>query len=188
MSKFLMALAALSAILAAHSAVAGTPSKGASNDGPIFNEPFYKGDDALWVLMRNPQNDGYQCSVSFVTTHGTYSIHGPVDAEMAKTGTGMLWFEGPSVPKPDSSSRRVTLAVHGNDGALSWPATQTTIGKAPHGTLIVAVQIASVLKEKADANDLSISLDGTEVFRAKLVELQKAYGRLGECMAARSGS
>jgi hypothetical protein len=179
-SKIRIALTLLLATLAVHSAVAR-----AASGGGVVSEPFYSGGDALWVLMHDAHNDGYQCSVSFVTTNGTYSIHGPLDAEMAKTGTGMLWFESPRVPKPASPSQRVTLAVHGNDGELKWPAMQTTIGKASHGTLIVAVQIASVLKEKADTNDLSISLDGNEVYRAKLVEIQKAYARLGACMAAR---
>lgn len=188
MSKIRIALTALSAILAAHSAAAWTPPDGASNDGAMVDEPFYEGDGGLWVLMHDARNDGYQCSVSFVTTNGTYSIHGPVDAETAKTGKGMFRFDSLNIPKPVNSTQRVMLAVHGNDGALNWPALQTTIGNAPHGTLIVAVQIMSVLKDKADTNDLSVSFAGEALFRAQLVEQQKAYARLSECMAAGSGN
>ncbi|MFL9865084.1 hypothetical protein PQR67_12980 [Paraburkholderia fungorum] len=188
MSKIRIVLTALTAILAAHWAAAWTPAYGASNDEAMVNEPFYTGDSGLWVLMHDARNDGYQCSVSFVTTNGTYSIHGPVDPEMAKTGKGTLWFDSPSIPRTDNSTQRVMLAVHGNGGALNWPALQTTIGNAPHGTFMVAVQIMSVLKDKADMNDLSVSFAGKEVFRAQLVEQQKAYARLSECMAARSGN
>lgn len=159
-----------------------------SANGAVAHELFDKGDDYYWVLVRNPGNDGYQCSVSFVTANGTYSIHGPMDAEMAKAGSGMLWFESPRIPKTAHSTLRVTLAVHGNDGAFNWPALQTTIGNTLHGTLMVAVQIMSVLKEKADTNNLSVSLAGNEVFKAKLVGLQAAYARLAGCMAEHSGS
>lgn len=176
----------LSAVLATHPATARTVSDGTNDGGALVDEPFYKGDGNLWLLIRDARNDGYQCAVSFVTTKGKYSIHGPLDAEMARNGTGMLWFESPSVPKA-SPAQHVTLAVHGNDGAFKWPALQTTIGNSPYGTLMVAVKIMSVLEEKADTNDLSISLDGHEVFRARLVELQKAYAQLRACMAGRSG-
>jgi hypothetical protein len=152
---------------------------------PISHELFDKGDGYLWTLMHDAQNDGYQCSVSFITPNGTYSIHGPFDAEMAKTKSGSLWFDSPAVPAT-AGTQKVTLAVHGNDGAFIWPALQTTIGKAGHGTLMVAVQILSVLKEKADTNDISISLGGNEVFKAKLVGLQAAYAKLNACMAMHS--
>jgi hypothetical protein len=190
MSKFPFAVAALLVASTAAGTSASAQSDGAtlSADRTVAHQLFDKGDGYFWVLVRSPKNDGYQCAVSFVTTNGTYSIHGPIDAEMAKTGTGMLWFDSPKVPKATAPMQRVTLAVHGNDGALTWPALQKTVGKSPHGTLMVAVQIASVLKEKADTNDLSISLDGMEVFAAKLVGLQKAYVRLAECMAVGSGS
>lgn len=186
MMKIQMALMVLSAVLITHPAAAATVSDGANGGGALVDEPFYKGNGNLWLLVHSARNDGYLCSVSFVTTNGKYSIHGPLGAEMAKTGTGMLWFESPKVPKA-TPGKRVTLAVHGNDGAFKWPALQTTIGNSPYGTLIVTVNIMSVLKEKADTNDLSISLDGREVFQAKLVEIQKAYAKLGACMAARSG-
>lgn len=186
MSKTPIALALLSAALVVHSAAARRLAAGADKSESLYNEPFYKGDDGLWVLMRNTRNDGYRCSVSYVTTKGTYSIHGPIDAEMAKTGTGMLWFESPSVPKATGAEQRVSIAFHGDDGTVTWPALLENVSKA-HGTLMVAAQIASVLKEKADTNTMSVSLGGTEVFHAKVVEIQKAYARLGEYIAARAG-
>ncbi|MFM0072244.1 hypothetical protein PQQ86_13840 [Paraburkholderia sediminicola] len=185
-----LSIALATAALLSGAAVARAASEDASlsANGAVSHELFDKGDDYYWVLVRDPGNDGFQCSVSFVTTNGTYSIHGPMDAEMAKTGSGMLWFESPRIPKTPHSTQRVTLAVHGNDGAFNWPALQTTIGNTPHGTLMVAVQIMSVLKEKADTNNLSVSLAGNEVFKAKLVGLQAAYARLSGCMAEHSGS
>ncbi|ACD20850.1 hypothetical protein [Paraburkholderia phytofirmans] len=195
MSKVRTVLKALSIALAAGALLSSAAAPRAASDGTslsangtVAHELFDKGDDYYWVLMRDLGNDGYQCSVSFVTTNGTYSIHGPMDAEMARTGSGMLWFEGPRIPKTAHSTQRVTLAVHGNDGAFNWPALQTTIGNTPYGTLMVAVQIMSVLKEKADTNNLAVSLAGNEVFTAKLVGLQAAYARLAGCMAEHSRS
>ncbi|CAE6804749.1 hypothetical protein [Paraburkholderia nemoris] len=195
MSNVRTVLKALSIALAAGALLSGAAAARAASDdaslsanGAVAHELFDKGSDYFWVLVRDPRNDGYQCSVSFVTANGTYSIHGPMDSEMAKTGSGMLWFESPRIPKTAHSTERVTLAVHGNDGAFNWPALQTTIGNTPHGTLMVAVQIMSVLKEKADTNSLSVSLAGNEVFKAKLVGLQAAYARLAGCMAEHSGS
>jgi hypothetical protein len=191
--EFLMANVriALAALLMASTpsevvAHASTGDRGESVS-PISHQLFDKGDGYLWTLMHDAQNDGYQCSVSFITPKGTYSIHGPLDSEMAKTNSGTLWFDSPAVPAT-AGPQKVTLAVHGNDGAFNWPAVQTTIGKTSHGTLMVAVQIFSVLKEKADTNDISISLGGNEVFKAKLVGLQAAYAKLNDCMAARPGN
>lgn len=188
MPKIRIALMILAASLAAHTATAGAQAAGANGNLPLVSKPFYKGalDGNTWVLVRDARNDGYQCAVSYVTGDGIFSIHGPLDAEMAKTGTGMLWFAGPRVPKPAEPMTRVSLAVHANDGAWTWPARQTTIGNASQGTLIVAVAIKSVLDGKVDTNDLSVSLAGNEVFHAHLVEIQKAYAQLGECMAGRS--
>jgi hypothetical protein len=188
MSNVRIALAALLVALAPSALVARAPAgdRGESAN-PISHQLFDKGDGYLWTLMHDSQNDGYQCSVSFITPNGTYSIHGPLDAEMAKANSGSLWFDSPAVPAT-AGTQKVTLAVHGNDGAFNWPALQTTIGKTGHGTLMVAVQIFSVLKEKADTNDVSISLGGNEVFKAKLVGLQGAYAKLNACMAMHSGS
>ena len=187
MSKIRVALAAIAMALAVGSVEAREAPDGGSKsaDGSVIHELFDRGDSYFWVLMHDPKNDGYNCSVSFVTTKGTYSIHGPMDAEMAKSGTGSLWFSSPAVPRGATRMERVTLAVHSEGAAMNWPAIQTTIGKDPHGTLMVSVQIASVLKEKIDTNDLSVSLAGAEVFGAKLMGLQEAYGRLGDCMAAK---
>ncbi|MDN7933326.1 hypothetical protein QZM52_18735 [Burkholderia metallica] len=195
MSNVRTVLKALSVALAAGALLCGAAASRAASDnaspsanGAVAHELFDKGDDYFWVLVRNPKNDGYQCSISFVTPNGTYSIHGPMDAEMAKSGAGMLWFESPRIPKTADSTRRVMLAVRGNDGTFNWPALQTTIGNKSNGTLMVAVKIMSVLKEKADTNNLSVSLAGNEVFKAKLVGLQAAYARLAGCMAEHSGS
>lgn len=153
---------------------------------PIEHELFDKGDGYLWVLMHDAQNDGFQCSVSFITSKGTYSIHGPLDAEMTKADAGSLWFDSHAVPAAPEM-RKVTLAVHGSDGAFNWPALQKTAGKTGHGTLIIMVKMSSMFTQKADTDNITVSLNGNEVFKAKLVGLQAAYAKLNTCMAAQSG-
>lgn len=101
---------------------------------------------------------------------------------MANANVGSLWFDSPAVPAAPEM-RKVTLAVRGSDGAFNWPALQKTVTKTGHGTLIVMVKMSSMFTQKADTDNITVSLNGNEVFKAKLVGLQAAYAKLSACMA-----
>ncbi len=182
MSKLRIVITAFLIVQAIGTATATSTGALGGSAGPTGHELFDKGDGYLWVLIYNSHNDGFQCSVNFITLKETYSIHGPLDAEMAKADTGSLWFDSPAIPATPEM-RKVTLAVHGSDGAFNWPALQKTMSQTDHGTLIVLVKMSSMFTQKSDADNITVSLDGNEVFKTKLVGLQAAYAKLNTCIS-----
>lgn len=155
----------------------GEPSKG------LHNETFYKGKDGLWVLTRKPENDGYRCAVNFTSTGGLFIMHGPWNADMAKKGVGMIWFDGKDIPAI-AKAEATKITVRSKDPTRTYPAIHTTIGTAPNGVLILIVNMKALLAETNESDDIAVDFEGKEVFRTQVVGLQDAYARLGACVAA----
>lgn len=158
----------------------GDPSKG------LQSEPFYKGVEGFWVQMRKPENDGLRCSVNFITSDGLFAMHGPWNAEMAKKGVGMIWFDGKDIPKvAQTGATRIT--VRSKDPTQIYPAIHTTLGQsATNGIFILVVNMKALLAEKNETDDIAVDFDGKQVFSTQLIRLQEAYRRLGECTAAKA--
>ena len=157
----------------------GDPSKG------LHSEPFYKGAEGFWVQMRKPANDGLRCSVNFITTNGLFAIHGPWDAEMAKKGVGMIWFDGKDIPKV-AQTGATKITVRSKDPTQIYPAIHTTIGEAAtNGVFILIVNMKALLAEKNETDDIAVDFGGKQVFNTQVIRLQEAYRRLGECTAAK---
>lgn len=158
----------------------GDPSSG------LHSEPFYKGAEGFWVLMRNPGNDGYRCSVNFISDGGLFAIHGPWNAEMAKQGAGMIWFDGKDIPKA-AQAGTASITVRSKDPVQTYPAIHTTIGQAAtNGVLILIVNMKAMLAEKNEADDIAVDFGGKQVFHTQPIRLQEAYAQLGRCVAARA--
>lgn len=158
----------------------GEPSQG------LHSEPFYKGAEGFWVLMRKPENDGYRCSVNFISNSGMFAMHGPWNAEMAKQGVGMIWFDGKDIPKV-AQAGTASITVRSKDPAQTYPAIHTTIGPAAaNGVLILVVNMKALLAEKNESDDIAVDFGGKQVFHTQPIRLQEAYARLGQCVAARA--
>lgn len=52
------------------------------------------------------------------------------------------------------------------------------------GALLLTIDVQKSVEEKPDSNELAIQLQGKEVFRSKVVQLQLAYRQLSACMSA----
>lgn len=157
----------------------GDPSKG------LHSEPFYKGAEGFWVLMHKPQNDGYRCSVNFISNSGMFAMHGPWNAEMAKSGVGMIWFDGKDIPKA-AQTGATKITVRSKDPTQTYPAIHATIGEAAtNGVFILIVNMKALLAEKNETDDIAVDFGGKQVFSTQVIRLQEAYRRLGECTAAR---
>jgi hypothetical protein len=179
--KIWLACGIVAAAFAFASVAPAAPERGSGNaPGSRTSEPFYQGKEGSWVLMRKPVNDGYSCSVNFITPTNGFTIVGPVDAETARNGRGTIWFTGKSVSGSEQASS-VRIAVSGNNPYPSVPAQQISLpGKG--GALIVAIDLRLTLKDKQDSNDIGVHLQGREVFRSKVIRLQEAYRKLEQCM------
>jgi len=151
-----------------------------SASGSLTSERFYEGKEGSWFLMHKPFNEGYSCSVNFVTPAGSFAIVGPVDADTAHNSRGMIWFTGKSVPG-SGQARSVRIAISGNTPYPSVPAQQMSL-TGQGGALIVAADLRLTLKDTRDSNMIGVQLQGREVFRSNVVRLQEAYRKLEGCM------
>lgn len=155
-----------------------------ANDGKMATTPFYKGKEGIWVLSHKAVNDGYQCSVSFITDTASLRIAGPWDADMAQKGDGMLWFNSKDIPQVKApKTARITFG-NGLSGA-DVGAYQIPGNDGQGGVFILSVKLDSVLKDKSDTARYTIGMDGKSLVDIKPIAVQAAYGRLKECMAAR---
>lgn len=159
---------------------------GGETSKSLHSEPFYKGAEGFWVLMRKPENDGYRCSVNFIANSGMFAMHGPWDAEMAKKGVGMIWFDGKDIPKV-AQAGATKITVRSKDPTQIYPAIHTTIGEAAtNGVFILIVNMKALLAEKNESDDIAVDFGGKQVFHTQPVRLQEAYARLGQCVAAKA--
>lgn len=179
--KIWLAGGIVAAAFAFASATQAAPERrSGSASGSLTSERFYEGKEGSWVLMHKPFNDGYSCSVNFVTPTNSFAIVGPVDADTARNSRGMIWFTGKSIPG-NGQSRSVRIAVSGNNPYPSVPAQQMSL-PGQGGALIVAADLRLTLKDKRDSNMIGVQLEGREVFRSSVIRLQEAYRTLERCM------
>lgn len=157
---------------------------GADPDKPMFSESFYKGVEGNWVLVREPVNTGYHCSVNFITPDSTFSIRGPADAGMARMGHGGVWFISEAIP-PVTKTEIVPITLSStNHPTQNAQAAHVSMPGQSSGALLLTIDVKKSVQEKPDTNELAIQFQGKEVFRSKVVQLQLAYRQLSACMSA----
>lgn len=157
---------------------------GTGPDKPMFSESFYKGVEGNWVLVREPANTGYHCSVNFITPDSTFSLRGPADAGMARKGHGGVWFISKAIPRVTKTEMASITLTSTNHPAQNVQAAHVSMPGQSGGALLLTIDVQKSLQEKPDSNELNIQLQGKEVFRSKVVQLQLAYRQLSACMSA----
>ncbi|WP_421566999.1 hypothetical protein [Stenotrophomonas sp. PD6] len=155
---------------------------GADPDTPMFSESFYKGAEGNWVLVREPVNTGYHCSVNFITPDSTFSLRGPADAEMARKGHGGVWFISKAIPPVTKTEIAPITLSSTNYPTQNVQAALVSMPGQSSGALLLTIDVRKSVKEKPDSNELAIQFQGKEVFRSKVVQLQLAYRQLSACM------
>lgn len=183
----LLIVAAAAACFAPHASAQLPPELLGGGSGvtdKFHSEPFFKSaKEGMWVLMREHSNNGFKCSVNFINADGTLAIHGPWDAEMQKKQAGMVWFQGNLIPKAGGRAEKVRLDLGSLDGPQKGvPAMHLNLGES--GMVVLFIDIRKMLKEKRDTDRITLTMDGTQVFDMEVVQMQKAYARLGACMDA----
>lgn len=157
---------------------------GADPNTPMFSETFYKGAEGNWVLVREPVNTGYHCSVNFITPASTFSLHGPADAEMARKGHGGVWFISAAIPPVTKNEIAPITLSSTNHPAQTVQAAHVSQPGQSSGAFLLTIDVRKSVQEKPDSNELNIQFQGKEVFRSKVVQLQLAYRQLSACMSA----
>ena len=155
---------------------------GGAPGAPMFGEPFYKGAEGSWVLVRERENTGYHCSVNFITRQGTFSLRGPGSADDARKHYGAIWFVSNLIPET-SQPERVQITLSGNNPTATVSAAHVS-RPGLGGALLLVVDIEKSMQEKPDSNEIAVQFQGKEVFRSRLVQLQAAYRTLARCMSA----
>jgi hypothetical protein len=156
---------------------------GADPGKPMFSESFYKGVEGNWVLVREPVNTGYHCSVNFITPDSTFSLRGPADAEMARKGHGGVWFISQAIPPVTTTEIAPITLSSTNHPTQNVQAAHVSMPGQSSGALLLTIDVRKSVKEKPDSNELAIQFQGKEVFRSKVVQLQLAYRQLSACMS-----
>ena len=180
-------IAALGTLVLAQPAlgqVAGELLGGGGGDPEMYSEAFYKGDDGYWVLTRKPENDGYRCTVNFITRKNTFAILGPATPDAARQDLGMVWFMSKAIPQASTTMQPVQITLSDNDPARVVPAQHINIPGAGN-ILVLGIKVSKSIHEKPDSNEITVKFQGKEVFRSKLVHLQNAYRVLDRCMSQR---
>lgn len=182
-SLFIAAVAIAAAAIASPAGAQLPPGlMGDSPSGPLHSETFYKGPEGHWVLMRNPRNDGSDCSVNFMTRDTVFAIHGPKDADMVKKQLGYLWLEGPNVPKGPAAPTQIRVGLTSLDGPQTIPVTH--LDGPRNGFFLVLIRLSDMMKEPHDKNDFTVQYQGRDVYNSKPVRLLEAYRLLDQCMKA----
>ena len=157
---------------------------GADPDTPMFSEPFYKGAEGSWVLVRETVNTGYHCSVNFITPDSTFSLRGPGDAGMARKGHGGVWFISEAIPSVTKTETVPITLSSTNHPTQNVQAAHVSMPGQRSGAFLLTIDVKKSVQEKPDSNELAIQFQGKEVFRSKVVQLQLAYRQLSTCMSA----
>lgn len=177
-----MAIVASTFVGVASAQVAPELLGGGSSGTPMYSEPFYKGVEGNWILVRERENTGYHCSVNFITSQNTFSLRGPSDADMARKNQGAVWFVSKaisSVAKPEIVPIILSTSV---DPTRTLQAAHVSQPGDSTGVLLLSINVQKSIQEKLDSNEIVVQLEDKEVFRSKLVQLQAAYRTLAQCM------
>ena len=159
--------------------------QGGGNQGERYSEAFYKGPEGFWVLMRNKANDGYGCSVNFITADSLFALHGPLNADQRQPD-GMIMFQGPSIPSPKKPNN-VHVLLRSNDPEANYPMTNIRL-QDNGGTYIMGMPVKEMLKQKHDTETITLVYQGTQVFQLPVIRMSAALKQLEQCINKGNGA
>lgn len=153
--------------------------QGGGSQGERYSEAFYKGPEGFWVLMRNKANDGYGCSVNFITADSLFAFHGPMDAKQLKPD-GAVMFQGPSIPSPKEPNN-VHVVLKSNDPEANFPMTNFRFQDGG-GAFIMGMPVKEMMKQKHDAETITLVYQGKQVFQTSVIRMSAALKQLEQCI------
>ena len=157
---------------------------GGPKGGGSYSDAFYKGEDGTWVLRRKTANDGYGCSVTFITPDATFALHGPFDANQ-RNPDGMVFFQSERIPRPQSPSN-IYVLLKSMDPDANFPMTNIDLNDG-QGTFIMGMPVSEMYKQKHDTETITLIYEGKEVFRSTVIRMSTALKQLKRCVDAGKG-
>ena len=182
MKFIVLSAAAFGAATFASAASAQVPLEllqGGGGQGERYSEAFYKGPEGFWVLMRNKANDGYGCSVNFITPNSLFALHGPLNAQQHQPD-GMMMFQGPSIPSPKKPNN-VHVLLRSNDPEANYPMTNIRL-QDDGGTFVMGMPVKEMLKQKHDSETITLLYQGKQVYQLPVIRISAALKQLEQCV------
>lgn len=146
----------------------------------VFHEDERDGVGVMWSLIRSQNHDGLGCSVVFNDAGGLVWISGPADGTERAGKTGWLSFGGGSIP-PSKKPKQVSLSIRSNGATQQASALHVSLSDEQH-MLRLPVNIGDLVAQNDKSLEVSVDLNGKQVFSSEIVELQMAYAKLKKCM------
>lgn len=158
---------------------------GGGSKGEAYSEAFYKGPEGTWVLRRNKQNDGYGCSVTFITKDSTFAFHGPLDSKRREPD-GMVTFQSPKIPRPKRPDNTYVL-LKSTEPDANYPMTNIDLNDG-QGTFIMAMPVEEMYMQKNEIDPIALVYQNKEVFQSTIIRMPAALKQLKRCIEAKPQS
>ncbi|MGI0491916.1 hypothetical protein ACN4EG_08890 [Alkalinema pantanalense CENA528] len=141
---------------------------------------FYEPNVGIWLMTSEGDGTGKNCAVSFTETPKVSNIvlfSGP-----AQKGAGAILFQGIGMPAtPEIKEIQPTLTFKGSEPA---PINAALIPYGKNSGILVLTDMVGMMRRANAENEVTLQLDGKEVFRASMTGFMKARSAMLECMKA----
>lgn len=140
----------------------------------LFHDPKV----GVWLMTSAGDGTGKNCAVSFAESpkaSNIVSFFGP-HQKMA----GAILFQGTGVPvTPEAKEIQPALTFR---GAKPVPINAALIPYGKNSAILVLADMAGMMRHANAENEVTLHLDGKEVFRASMTGFLKARSAMLECM------
>lgn len=141
---------------------------------------FYEPNVGIWLMTSEGDGTGKNCAVSFTETPKVSNIvlfSGPT-----QKGAGAILFQGIGMPAtPEIKEIQPTLTFK---GAQPIPIDAALIPYGKNSGILVLTDMVGMMRRANAENEVTLQLDGKEVFRASMTGFMKARSAMLECMKA----
>jgi hypothetical protein len=139
---------------------------------------FYEPNVGIWLMTSEGDGTGKNCAVSFTETPKVSNIvlfSGP-----SQKGTGAILFQGIGMPATNEIKEiKPTLTFK---GAKPVPIDAALIPYGKNSGILVLADMVGMMRSANAENEVTLQLDGKEVFRASMTGFMKARSAMLECM------
>ncbi len=140
----------------------------------LFHEP----NVGIWLMTSEGDGTGKNCAVSFTETPKVSNIvlfSGP-----SQKGAGAILFQG--VGMPATTGIREIQPTLTFKGAKPVPINAALIPHGKNSGILVLADVLGMMRHANAENEVTLQLDGKEVFRASMTGFMKARSAMLKCM------
>jgi Domain of unknown function (DUF4189) len=142
----------------------------------LFSDPQV----GVWSMLSAGDGTGKNCAVAFTAAPNganTVLFSGPT-----VKGTGAILFQGTGIPATNAIKEiRPTLTFK---GAQPTPINAALVPQGSNSGILVLTDMVNMMRQTNTENEVTLQLDGKEVFRGSMTGFMKARSAMIECMKA----